>query len=76
MLVGAGEEESGGPLHAVPAGQRVGDERRVEVADMGAPIDVEDGRRHHDWLLTRHTRTQRPQPQSMLRTTAASRGNL
>ena len=45
MLVGAGEEEDVVAEQAVPAGERVGDDRRVGVPDVGHVVDVVDRRR-------------------------------
>src|SRR5690606_15290898 len=46
VLVGAGQEERLVTEQAVPAGHRVGDDRRVGVADVGGVVDVVDRGRH------------------------------
>src|SRR4029453_18589623 len=45
VLVGAGEEEGVVAQEPVPAGQRVGDDRGVGVADVGGVVHVVDGGR-------------------------------
>ena len=45
VLVGAGEEVRVVAEQAVPAGERVGDHRRVGVPDVGRVVDVVDRRR-------------------------------
>jgi hypothetical protein len=44
VLVGAGEEIDVVVEQAMPTGQRVGDDRRVRVADVGGIVDVIDRR--------------------------------
>src|SRR5690606_37166871 len=46
MLVGAGEEERLVTQQAVPAGDGVGHDRGVGVADVRGVVDVVDGGRH------------------------------
>ena len=58
VLVGAGEEVHVVAEQAMPAGERVADDRRVGVAEVRLGVDVVDRGGEvvvaHDWILSRN----------------------